>query len=240
MKRQSIFNSFYESYEDYKNNQEALLEDQSAITSLAETYGLTEENVKRIIRSGIEKKENRFKTIRKSILIGAIGTAAIVLLLFLMNIAYVKKQVTIYNKLVAQQEVCSTYFDKMFKVLKQKAQVSSEYSKNFKEIYIGIMEGRYSDGSKDQTLMKWIQESNPQFDASLYKDLMVSIEFERNAFFEEQKVLIDLNMTYNNLLESPISKHFVDRNKKYKIVIIKSESTNDAYKTGEENDINLF
>jgi len=78
---------------------------------------------------------------------------------------------------VAQNKKCEAYFDKMWKILKQKAGVTDQYKQAFTEIYPKLIEGRYSKG--DGSLMKWVTESNPDFKTSMYEDLMKSIEIEQ-------------------------------------------------------------
>ena len=129
-----------------------------------------------------------------------------VLALFLVSGAYIgwyaivtvpNEVVKLENRFKAQNQVVEEFYGKMFAILHQKAGVANEYKESFKEIYVPLIEGRYSnDGG---ALMKWIQEHNPQFDASLFKDIMVSIEAERNGFFIEQKKMTDLVLQHDNL-----------------------------------------
>jgi hypothetical protein len=165
-------------------------------------------------------------------------------------------EIRLKNRGNAQQEVCAAFFDKMWKVLQQKAGVTDQYKDGFKEIYTALMEGRYSNdgsGQGQQTFMKWIQESNPQFDASLYKDLMASIEGERNGFFVEQEKLIDIDREHKNMCQTFPNTIVVGKRPEigYQedadgnvirkgIVIIKSLKTDEVYKSGQENDVELF
>ena len=149
------------------------------------------------------------------------------------------KEISLRNQIEAQQKVCETYYDKLWKVLQQKAQVTDQYKAAFKEIYPALIEGRYGN-EKGGTLMKWIQESNPTFDVSLYKDLMSSIESERAGFFMEQKKLIDLDREHKVLRQSFPASMFIGSRPDVKFTIITSEKTENVYKTGKENEIDLF
>jgi len=127
----------------------------------------------------------------------------------------------------------------MWKILKQKAGVTDQYKNAFKEIYPKLIEGRYSQG--DGSLMKWVQESNPTFDASMYKDLMKSIEIERTGFFNEQSILIDMQREHKTYLLKAPSRWFLDDNlKPVEIKVITSSKTDEVYRTGKEDDIDLF
>jgi hypothetical protein len=148
-------------------------------------------------------------------------------------------EVRLVNRGEAQQQVCEAYFDKMWKILQQKAGVTDQYKNSFKEVYTPLIEGRYS-GEKGQSLMKWIKESNPQFDVSLYKDLMASIEGERNGFFIEQEKLIDIDRQHKDLIMTFPNSIVVGNRPNLEYKIIKSLKTDEVYKTGQENDVDLF
>lgn len=145
----------------------------------------------------------------------------------------------------AQQTVCEAFFSNMWEIIQTKAGVANEYKEGFKEIYVPLIEGRYS---KDNgTLMKWITESNPQFDPALYKDLMVSIEGQRNGFFLEQSKLIDIDREHKTL-RNTVPAQFVVGSRpnigktadKEGIVILKNLATIDAYVTGTDSSPDLF
>ena len=172
-------------------------------------------------------------------IIGIVGLVVIVgFTIFMMSINYQNQHVTYKQQIKAQKGVCETYFDKMWKVINQKAQVSNEYKEAFKDIYPALIEGRYSNGGGQ--LFQFIKEHNPQFDISLYKDLMQSIEKERGRFFEEQKSLIDIDRDHKTFLNRKPAKWFLNENDTVPITLITSQITKDVYLTGEENDVSLF
>jgi hypothetical protein len=165
--------------------------------------------------------------------------AVTALIIFSMSISYSNTEIDLRTTTVAQQDKCKAYFDKMWKILQQKAGVADQYKEAFKEIYPKMIEGRYSKG--DGSLMKWITESNPQFDVSLYKELMQSIEIERTGYFNEQSRLIDMQREHAALLQKAPSRWFLnDTLKPVAIIIVTSKNTKDAYVTGEENEVDLF
>ena len=148
-------------------------------------------------------------------------------------------EISLRNHIEAQQKTCEAYYDKLWKIISQKAQVAEKYKDAFKEIYPALIEGRYGN-EKGGTLMKWITESNPTFDVSLYKDLMSSIEGERAGFFMEQKKLIDLDREHKTLRQQFPASMFIGTRPDVKITIVTSSQTEAVYKTGKEDDINLF
>ncbi len=146
-------------------------------------------------------------------------------------------EIDLRNSFTAQETVCKGFYDKMWKVLKSQAGVTDKYAKDFKGIYVGIMEGRHKSGG---ALFKMITESNPKFDSSMYKKLMVSIEAQREGFFREQKKLVDFKLTHDNLRQKFPSKLVVGSAKPLVVNLITSKKTKDVFASGEENDIDLF
>ena len=145
--------------------------------------------------------------------------------------------VKLRNLAHSQEEVNKAFFDKMFKILQQKASIADEYKTAFKEIYPAIIEGRYKDNN---LLFKFVQESNPEFKTSLYEDLSAAVEGQRESFFNEQKKLISIKNQHDNLRLSVPTKWFLSDTSAIKITIITSATTKDTFKTGEENDVELF
>ena len=173
------------------------------------------------------------------IFLGLLGVAVLGIVLWAVSLS--NSEIKLRNRANAEQEVCAAYFDKMWKILQQKAGVTEQYKDGFKEIYSALMEGRYSDEGKGQeTFMKWVQESNPQFDASLYKDLMNSIEGERNGFFIEQQKLIDIDRQHKDMRMVFPASMVLGKRADLGIKVIKSLKTDQVYETKQENDIDLF
>ena len=146
-------------------------------------------------------------------------------------------EVRLRNKVEAQQEVSELFYTKLWEILKSQAGVTNEYAKQFKEIQFGIMEGRYSTGGE---MMKWIQEANPDFDSSLYKKLMNSIEGERNGFFIEQKKLLDMQKMHRDMLLTFPKKMIVGSREPMQVNIIKNHATTKAFESGVDSSPDLF
>jgi hypothetical protein len=156
--------------------------------------------------------------------------------LFVMNMHYDNKDVELRNLVEAKQKDNENIFDSVWKIISQQAQVSTEYKNAFAEIYPDLIAGRYESGGQ---MMKWIQESNPNFDVSLYKQLMVSIEAQRMRFADNQTTLIDYKREHDNLIGKAPSKWFVP-NKEIEITVVTSAKTSEVFSLGEDNEVNLF
>lgn len=166
-------------------------------------------------------------------IVAALGIGALV-----MYFNYSNQEIRLRNQAEAQRGKIEAVYDQMWKIISQKAQVSEQYKDGFKEIYTGIIVGRYSQG--DGTLMKWIQESNPNFDASLYKEVMQSIEVERQNFTREQEVMIDLVREHTNLLNVFPSSIFLSSRKAIEYTIISSTKSKEVMQSGKDDDVDLF
>jgi hypothetical protein len=153
----------------------------------------------------------------------------------------VSREVDLRTQIQAKQEANKPSFDTMWKILAQKAGVTEQFKKDFKEIWPELIAGRYSQGGGK--MMLWIQERNPDFDSSLYKDLMASIEAERKRFLRDQQLLIDYKREHDQLRKRPISglvlRMFGDASEAT-ITIVTSAQTDTAFATGQENDTDLF
>lgn len=151
--------------------------------------------------------------------------------------------VRLENNIKAQHTQNQNNYDSFFKKLKETAQVSDMYASDLKSVYSAAIEGRYgADGSK--AVFQFIQEHNPNLDATLYKQIQQVIEAGRNDFENNQKLLIDKKRIYEVYLgefPSGAISSFMGFPKinldEYKIVT--SAETTDAFKTGESAPIKL-
>lgn len=170
-----------------------------------------------------------------------IGLGALVLLALIVVIMYIKynnEEVSLRKEAEAQIGKVETVHDTMWKVIKQKAGVTEEYRDTFEKIFPEIISGRYSqDGA---TSMKWIQESNPEFDTSLYKDLMQAIEVQRMYFNQAQTRMLDIIRQRETLLELIPAKFFISNKTKIDYKIISSTNTKTVVQTGIDDDVDLF
>lgn len=142
----------------------------------------------------------------------------------------------------AFQQNCEIVFDNTWKKIQQQAGVADQYKSGFKDIYVSMMDARYGGDSASgkETLMKWITESNPTFDVSLYKTLMNTIEGSRNEFTMEQKKLIDIDRELKTMKVTFPANIVLGRKADLEIKLVTSGKTKEAFATGEENDVDLF
>lgn len=174
------------------------------------------------------------------ITLGVIGVLVIGLVIWAIGLSntYNKKFVT--GK--AFQQNSEIVFDNTWKKIAQQAEVTDEYKEGFREVYVEMMDARYgNDGTAgQQTLMKWIQESNPTLDASIYKTLMNTIEGSRNEFTMEQKKLIDIDRELKSMKVTFPNSLILGGKADLEIKLVTSAKTEQAFTTGQDNDTKLF
>lgn len=176
----------------------------------------------------------------KNVIFGSIAAVVVVLILFIVGgyFHYNNKEVALRQQAEAQRGNIEATHDAMWKILQQKAQVTDEYRAAFDSIYPKLIEGRYSQG--DGSLMKWIKESNPNFDTSLYMDLMQSIEIERNNFKTSQSRMLDIIREHETLCKTVPAKWFISDDSPIEYKVISSTKTKAVMQTGLDDDTGLF
>ena len=174
-------------------------------------------------------------------MISMVGIGVLVVLALIvvgMYIKYNSEEVSLRKEAEAQKGKVETVHDTMWKVIKQKAGVTEEYRDTFEKVFPEIISGRYSQG--DGSTMKWIQESNPEFDTSLYKDLMQAIEVQRMYFNQAQTRMLDIIRQRETLIELIPAKFFISNKSKIDYTITSSTSTKTVVQTGIDDDVDLF
>lgn len=170
-------------------------------------------------------------------LIGIGVVVALVGMIFMMYASASNSEVRLRNAVTAQQKANETSFDTCWKIISQQAQLTDKYKDGFKEIYTGLMEGRHYE--KGGALFKFITEANPQFDTTLFVKLATSIEAQRTVFKRDQQKLIDLKREHDNVLTTIPSSWFVGSRPPVEIKIVTSTKTDDAFRSGKEDDVEL-
>ena len=170
-------------------------------------------------------------------LIIIVAAVAILLILLIMFFTYNNKEIYLRKEADAQRKKIESTHDKMWKVIKQKAEVSDKYLETFERVYPEIIAGRYSEGS---SAMKWIQEANPNFDTSLYNDLMQAIEIQRTHLHNAQTRMLDVIRERASLIESYPSRWFITNKSEIEYEVISSTKTHNVVETRVDDDVDVF
>ena len=78
-------------------------------------------------------------------------------------VSYNNSEVALRNEVEANIQDLENVYDKMWKIISQKAQISQEYKSSFDEIYTHIMDSRYDkgDGGQDQAALHLFLPQTP-------------------------------------------------------------------------------
>lgn len=134
-----------------------------------------------------------------------------------------------------QQEVCEAKLANVIDILVGQAGVAKDYTKNFKELHIAVMEGRYS-GNGGEALMNWIQENhNPNYTHALHEKVMSSIEAKRNEFFNEQKKMIAISEQHEIFINQAPYEWFFHGRGSVDFIVITNTQSRAAYETGVDD-----
>lgn len=152
--------------------------------------------------------------------------------------SYNNREISLRQQAEAQRGKIEGVHDKMWKIIQQKAQVTDEYKGTFEKIYPQLIAGRYQNDKG--TMMKWIKESNPNFDVSLYRDLMQSIEIQRSEFQTAQERMLDIIREHETLTRTYPARWFVSNTMPIEYKVISSSRSKEVMIEGEDNDVDLF
>ena len=83
-----------------------------------------------------------------------LSAVALLIILAAMFFSYNNKEIALRKEADAQRGKIQTVRDRMFQIIREQANVSTEYREAFEKIYPEIIAGRYQNGGG---LMKWVR-----------------------------------------------------------------------------------
>ena len=129
---------------------------------------------------------------------------------------------------------CKTSLDNAWKTIQGKYQLKNDYATEMKSMIDAAVVGR-SGGS----LFKMVTETMPGLDASIYKDVMATIEGKRDQFKRSLDTQIAIKKEHQMLRLSFPSSLVAGGRPELVLMLVTSDKTEEAFKTGVENDIEL-
>lgn len=188
-----------------------------------------------------------------AVLLGVVVLAVVVIG---MAVGFYNTANSLSQSTVAQWQSNQSRYDGFWKMVKETAQVTDKYKTDFKNIFIGAIEGRYKDNGMGQ-MFAMIKEENPRLDASLYTKIQQVIEAGRGDFMRSQDDLLDKQRRLGTHLSSATGALFSgflglpkevlgdlrpprdkDGDGKYTALdypIVTSGKTKEVFSTGEDN-----
>lgn len=172
-----------------------------------------------------------------TVIVSVLGVVA--MMVFFSAIGIKNTAVDLTTQFEAQTQSNKVVYDEVTKVIFGKAKVSSKYAEDFSKVYQGMMSARYEGKNP---MMNWIQEKNPDFDASLYKDINKSIEAQRAKFTRVQNKLIDIKREHDRMRLRFPSSIFMSMwgEKELELKIVTSSRVEKSFDTGKDDNANPF
>jgi hypothetical protein len=176
--------------------------------------------------------------------LGFLGVCVITGIVLLgIGVSFHNKEVTLRNAISAKQTDNKNQMDAMWKNISQVAQVAEKDRESLSAIFKDYA-GARSGTSDNRVIFKWITEAVPnvQVNSAVFQNLQNIILSQRDGFKFRQTELLDLGREHNNLLTKfpGIVIASVLGRKQIELVIITSTRTEDAFKSGKDDDTNLF
>lgn len=134
------------------------------------------------------------------IISGALVTSIILMVLGMANKS-TSYEVQIEKFDLSTQNILSSYTMKIQEV----TQVPEMYKEDLKEIVQNTFQGRYGEDGSEATF-QFIREMNPDFDSSLYRDVMVLISSGRDEFKLGQDRKLEICADYKYYYSKPLNR----------------------------------
>lgn len=170
------------------------------------------------------------------------GAVAILLTIIVISwgVGLSNKEVRLRNAIEMQQEECETFFTQMWASFVQRAEIADQHKEAFREVYAEIMQAQPGARDGQDPLMVFLNQTVPNYDQTLYRDLSNRIDAGRGEFHAKETRLLDLSREHTDLITTFPGSVIVGGRGRVEIVTIGSARTTNTYATGEENDLDLF
>jgi uncharacterized membrane-anchored protein YhcB (DUF1043 family) len=179
----------------------------------------------------------------KRIGIGCAGLVVLVLVIgFILGLFLWHQRgeaIALEEQIEAQLKTNESNYDNMWKRFKEMTQVTDLQADQIKEVYDGLIQGRYQD---QDLLFQAVQEQNPNLNGEVYTKLQNEISTARIKFDNNQKKIVDIIAEYNRLIKHRgivmamiTGRDAIDSDD----YIILSEETNKAFDSGNADEIDL-
>jgi hypothetical protein len=150
-----------------------------------------------------------------------------VFMYFVLDIHYNNLHIEYHNLYVADSAKIENRLYTMWGVIRDKYSIKEDYFKEFREIAIIHANAFKQEG----VVARWIHTNFQQLDASVYREVMQSIESERLGLENSQNDILNVCKFHNDLITKRISCWFIADKTPLNWVLISSEETQEIMKT---------
>lgn len=177
-------------------------------------------------------------------LIGGIGLAVfgglLLVVLLIYGVSVSNGEARLRNQLKAKQTDNNSEYDNLWKKISQSAQVTDAQKQALVDIIVGNSKARAGQGGGSLATM--VHEAVPNVDTKTFENLQNIITGSRDSWTFRQKELLDLKREHDNMLStfpSSMILGFLGR-EPIDVTIVTSGRTKDAFKTGADDDVDVF
>ena len=154
----------------------------------------------------------------------------ILLVVFTLDIHYNNLHVDYHNRYAADSAKIENRVYTMWNIISDKYSIKEDYFEEFREIAI-IHRDAFS---RNGAVARWIHTNFQQLDASVYREVMASIESERLAMENSQNNILNICKFHNDLVTKRISCWFVADRTPLAWDVISSPETEEIMKTHQD------
>jgi uncharacterized membrane-anchored protein YhcB (DUF1043 family) len=156
-----------------------------------------------------------------------------------MWIQYNNGEISLRNQITMKLKDNQSEFDNMWKKISQVTQVAVKDRESLSKIFNDYAEAR-TPKSDNAALMRWVQESIPNINQQTFTNIQNIVISSRDSWTMRQKELLDYKREHDNLRTLFPSSIFVGGRPEIIVTIITSSKTENAFKTGKDEDVDLF
>ncbi|AET59262.1 MULTISPECIES: hypothetical protein [Paenibacillus] len=178
----------------------------------------------------------------KKVLIGFAIFMGVIILFCVITVGSIwshrNTAVKLEGRIEAQYLSNQSNYDNMWKKFKEMTQVTDLQAGQVKEVYTGMITGRYNDTN---LLYQAVHEQNPRLATSVYTDLQREIAASRQQFDNNQKQMMDIVREYNTYIKVHFIMASLTNMKTYDMsqYIVTSDQTEDAFTKKKADEIRL-
>jgi hypothetical protein len=149
------------------------------------------------------------------------------LVVFTLDVHYNNLHVDYHNRYAADSAKIENRIYTMWNIISDKYSIKEDYFEEFREIAI-IHRDAFS---RNGAVAMWIHTNFQQLDASVYREVMASIESERLAMENAQNNILNVCKFHNDLVTKRISCWFITDKTPLTWDVISSPETEEIMKT---------